>query len=67
MKRTNGAQAMRFNHRCSTMTATNSLRKARMPLDAVLGGLERAAARLPHAVALPVMVAHAALSTVAYH
>jgi len=39
---------------------------ARMPLDAVLGGLERAAARLPHAVALPVMVAHAALSTVAY-
>lgn len=39
---------------------------ARMPLDAVLGRLERAVARLPHAAALPVMVAHAALSTVAY-
>ena len=37
-----------------------------MPLDAVLGGLERAAARLPHAAAVPVIVAHAALSAVAY-
>uniref|UniRef100_A0A942Y873 Uncharacterized protein n=1 Tax=Neobacillus citreus TaxID=2833578 RepID=A0A942Y873_9BACI len=35
-------------------------------LDAVLGGLERAAARLPHALALPVIVAHAGLSALAY-
>lgn len=35
-------------------------------LDALLGGLERAAARLPHTLALPVMAAHAGLSTVAY-
>lgn len=37
-----------------------------LALDAVLGGLERTAARLPHALAVPVMVLHAVLSTVAY-
>lgn len=37
-----------------------------LALDALLGSLERSAARLPHAVAVPVMVLHAALSTVAY-
>lgn len=47
-------------------TRPTAVTAARMPLDAVLGGLERAAAGLPHAAALPVMVAHAALSTVAY-
>ncbi|WP_420366155.1 hypothetical protein AAEP80_04725 [Curtobacterium sp. L3-7] len=53
----------------SAVTATTrpaAATAAGMPLDALLGGLERAVARLPHAVALPVMVAHAALSTVAY-
>lgn len=30
-------------------------------LDAVLSGLERLAARLPHAVAVPVMLAHEGL------
>lgn len=47
-------------------TRVEPIAPARMPFDALLGGLERAAARLPHAAALPVMVAHAALSTVAY-
>ncbi|MBA8989504.1 hypothetical protein FHW23_000736 [Curtobacterium pusillum] len=37
-----------------------------LALDAVLGRLERAAARLPHVLALPIIVAHAALSAVAY-
>lgn len=37
-----------------------------LALDGVLGRLERTAARLPHALALPVMVAHAAVSAVAY-
>ncbi|OII18481.1 hypothetical protein [Curtobacterium sp. MCBA15_013] len=48
--------------------ATGVTGAARQPLalDNVLGRLERTAARLPHALALPVMVAHAAVSTVAY-
>ncbi|MCC8907891.1 hypothetical protein [Curtobacterium sp. GD1] len=48
--------------------ATGATGATRHPLalDGVLGRLERAAARLPHALALPVMVAHAAVSTVAY-
>jgi hypothetical protein len=37
-----------------------------LALDAWLDRLERAAARLPHAVAVPVMVLHAALSAVPY-
>lgn len=54
-------------------TATRSTRPARrsagapaLALDTALGRLERTAAHLPHALAVPVMVAHAALSTVAY-
>lgn len=48
--------------------ATGVTGAARHPLalDGTLGRLERTAARLPHALALPVMVAHAAVSTVAY-
>ncbi|MFJ3322452.1 MULTISPECIES: hypothetical protein [unclassified Curtobacterium] len=51
-----------------TADATDATGATRQPLalDGVLGRLERAAARLPHALALPVMVAHAAVSTVAY-
>jgi len=51
-----------------TADATGVAGATRQPLafDGVLGRLERAAARLPHALALPVMVAHAAVSTVAY-
>lgn len=48
-----------------TAAATGATRQA-LALDGVLGRLERTAARLPHALALPVMVAHAAVSTVAY-
>lgn len=40
--------------------------RADLALDASLGRLERIAARLPYALAVPVMVLHAALSTVAY-
>lgn len=36
-------------------------------LDAVLSGLERLAAALPHALAVPVMVAHQALCTLTEH
>ncbi|WP_186317769.1 hypothetical protein [Curtobacterium sp. 9128] len=39
---------------------------AALPFDTVLGALERAAARLPHAAAVPVMAAHATIATVAY-
>ncbi|MCJ1715873.1 hypothetical protein [Curtobacterium sp. VKM Ac-2922] len=35
-------------------------------LEATLSGLERTGARLPHALAVPVMLAHAAIATVAY-
>jgi hypothetical protein len=51
-----------------TADATGVTGATRQPLalDGVLGQLERAAARLPHALALPVMIAHAAVSTVAY-
>ncbi|SDQ21217.1 hypothetical protein SAMN02800687_0872 [Curtobacterium sp. UNCCL20] len=35
-------------------------------LDALLGGLERAGARLPYPLALPVLLAHAALSGLAH-
>lgn len=48
-----------------TTDATGAARQT-LALDGVLGRLERTAARLPHALALPVMVAHAAVSTVAY-
>ncbi|MDR6169973.1 MULTISPECIES: hypothetical protein [unclassified Curtobacterium] len=48
-----------------TADATGATRQP-LALDGVLGRLERAAARLPHALALPVMIAHAAVSTVAY-
>ncbi|MCT9620471.1 hypothetical protein [Curtobacterium sp. C2H10] len=48
-----------------TADATGATRHP-LALDGVLGRLERTAARLPHALARPVMVAHAAVSTVAY-
>lgn len=35
-------------------------------LEAVLCGLETAGARLPHALAVPVMVAHDAVAGIAY-
>lgn len=37
-----------------------------LALDGVLGRLERTAARLPYALAVPVILVHAALSTLAY-
>lgn len=50
-----------------TATARTATTTAdRMPLDAPLGSLERAAARLPHAFAVPVMVVHAALASIVY-
>ncbi|WFR67789.1 hypothetical protein P9139_05015 [Curtobacterium flaccumfaciens] len=47
-------------------TPARSTVRATDTLDSVLGRLELAAARLPHALAVPVMVAHAALSSLAY-
>ncbi|WP_175470252.1 hypothetical protein [Curtobacterium sp. MCBA15_001] len=55
------------------MTATATIIRPAVPVvvpaplvESVLSGLERAGARLPHALAVPVIVAHAALATVAY-
>lgn len=50
----------------ATARSTRPATRPALALDGVLGRLERTGARLPHALAVPVMVAHAALSAVTY-
>ncbi|WP_144756703.1 hypothetical protein [Curtobacterium pusillum] len=53
-------------HTMATILQPVTTARTDLALDAMLGRLERTAARAPHALAVPVMVLHAALSAVAY-